>query len=116
MTVYGASDYAVTDKGGDYTVHIVVGVDPEERIYVLDLCRGQTAPDVWVDAWCDLVAQWRPAGWAEESGQIRGAVGPFLQKRALERKAYVVRAAFPSRSDKSVRAQSIRGRASMGKL
>ena len=29
MRVYGASDYAVTADGGDYTVHIVIGVDPE---------------------------------------------------------------------------------------
>jgi predicted phage terminase large subunit-like protein len=116
LTVYGASDYAVTDNGGDYTVHVVVGVDPEDRIYVLDLWRGQTTPDVWIDAWCDLVQYWKPAGWAEESGQIKASVGPFLQKRAIERKAYVVRAAFPTKHDKSVRAQSIRGRASMGKL
>ena len=116
LHVYGASDYAVTENGGDYTVHVVVGVDPEDRVYVLDLWRGQTTPDVWIDAWCDLVQMWKPAGWAEESGQIKGAVGPFLQKRAIERKAYVVRAAFPSRHDKSIRAQSIRGRASMGKL
>ena len=25
--VYGGSDYAVTSQGGDYTVHVVVGVD-----------------------------------------------------------------------------------------
>ena len=28
LAVYGASDYAVTADGGDYTVHIVVGIDP----------------------------------------------------------------------------------------
>ena len=27
LKVYGASDYAVTADGGDYTVHIVVGID-----------------------------------------------------------------------------------------
>ena len=32
-----ASDYAVTADGGDYTVHIVVGIDPEGRMYLLDL-------------------------------------------------------------------------------
>jgi hypothetical protein len=29
MRVYGGSDYAVTADGGDYTVHLVVGLDPE---------------------------------------------------------------------------------------
>jgi hypothetical protein len=27
----------VTADGGDYTVHIVVGIDPSNNIYVLDL-------------------------------------------------------------------------------
>jgi hypothetical protein len=29
LKIYSASDYAVTADGGDYTVHIVVGIDPE---------------------------------------------------------------------------------------
>ena len=29
LRVYGGSDYAVTADGGDYTVHFVVGLDPE---------------------------------------------------------------------------------------
>ena len=29
LRVYGGSDYAVTADGGDYTVHAVVGLDPE---------------------------------------------------------------------------------------
>jgi hypothetical protein len=41
LSIYGASDYAVTADGGDYTVHVVVGIDPEDRIYVLDLWREQ---------------------------------------------------------------------------
>jgi predicted phage terminase large subunit-like protein len=48
--------------------------------------------------------------WAEETGQIRAGVGPFLERRLRERRAYVARHAFPTRGDKGVRAQSIRGR------
>lgn len=110
LTIYGASDYAVTDGGGDYTVHVVVGVDPENRIYLLDLWRKQSASDEWVEAFCDLVLEWKPLGWAEEQGQIKAAIGPLLNRRQNERKAYVAREAFPTRGDKAVRAQSIRGR------
>lgn len=110
LTVYGASDYATTAGGGDYTVHVVVGIDPEDRIYLLDLWRKQTASDEWVEAFCDLVIEWGPLGWAEEQGQIKAGVGPFLSKRQNERKAYVSRESFPTRGDKAVRAQSIRGR------
>lgn len=113
LRIYGASDYAVTSGGGDYTVHIVVGIDVDERLYVLDLWRGQTHSADWIEAWCDLVAKWKPIEWAEEGGQIRASVGPFLERRAQERRAYCYRRQFPSRHDKAVRAQSIRARMSM---
>lgn len=110
MRVYGASDYAVTADGGDYTVHVVVGIDPKGEMYLLDLWRKQAASDEWVEAFCDLVLKWKPIGWAEEQGLIRAGVGPYLDRRSRERRAFVARDAFPTRGDKAVRAQSIRGR------
>lgn len=116
LRVYGASDYAVTADGGDWTVHVVIGVDPEDRIYLLDLWRRQAASDEWVEAFCDLVLEWKPIAWAEETGQIKSGVGPFLTKRQRERKAWCVREQFPTRGDKAVRAQSIRGRMALDGL
>lgn len=116
MMVYGGSDYAVTADGGDYTVHAVIGVDPESRIWLLDLWRKQAASDEWVEAFCDLVCDWKPIGWAEEQGQIRAGIGPYLDRRQRERNAWVARDAFPTRGDKAVRAQSIRGRMANGGL
>jgi len=110
LSIYGASDYAVTANGGDYTVHVIVGVDSEGRLWLLDMWRGQTASDVWVDAFCNLVRKWKPIGWAEETGQIKSGVGPFLVKRMMETASYVAREQFATRGDKAVRAQSIRGR------
>jgi predicted phage terminase large subunit-like protein len=110
LRIYGGSDYAVTADGGDYTVHAVVGIDPEGRMFLLDLYRRQASSDDWIEAFCDLVLKWKPMSWAEEQGQIRAGIGPFLDRRQRERKAYVVREAFPTRGDKAVRAQSIRGR------
>jgi hypothetical protein len=82
-------------------VHVVIGVDPENRMYLLDLWRGQTSSDVWIEAWCDLVKKWRPSFWAEEHGQIISGVGPFLKQRAIERQAYTHREQFVSRGDKA---------------
>jgi len=110
MRIYGGSDYAVTADGGDYTVHFVVGLDPEGRMYLLDGWRKQSSSDEWIEAFCDLVIEWKPVGWAEEKGQISAGVGPALDKRQRERKAYCYRQQFPTRGDKAVRAQSIRGR------
>ena len=41
LQIYGGSDYAVTADGGDYTAHCVVGLDPDGRMYLLDLWRKQ---------------------------------------------------------------------------
>ncbi len=116
LTVYGASDYAVTADGGDYTVHVVIGLDPDDRMYLLDLWRGQTQGDVWIEALCDLVLQWKPQAWAEETGQIKAALGPFIEERLRKRKAWVGREQFPTRGDKAIRAQSIRGRMALNGL
>ena len=116
MRVYGASDYAVTQDGGDFTVHVVFGVDHLNNLYLLDVWRGQKTSDVWVEAFCDLVARYRPLAWAEENGQIKSGVGPFLQKRMSERHVYVNRTQFPTRGDKAVRARSIQGRMALDGL
>jgi predicted phage terminase large subunit-like protein len=116
LHIYGASDYAVSAEKNDYTVHIVVGVDPDNRIFLLDLWRKQASSDEWVESLCDLIEYWKPLGWAEEKGQINAGVGPFLDKRLRERGLYIARAQFPSRVEKAIRAQAIRGRMAMDGL
>ncbi len=116
LAVYGGSDYAVTSDGGDYTVHIVIGIDPDNRMYLLDLWRKQAASDVWIDQFCRMVKDWSPREWAEEQGQIKAGVGPFIERQMRETRAYVYRRTFPTRGDKAVRAQSIRGRMAMDGL
>jgi predicted phage terminase large subunit-like protein len=110
MSVYAASDFAVTSKGGDFTVHIVVGLDPDGEMWLLDCWRKQAASDVWVESLCDLIRKWQPYQWALEKGQITSGIGPHLKRRMRERNAHVGFEEFPTRGDKAVRAQSIRGR------
>lgn len=116
LHIYGASDYAVTADGGDWTVHVVCGVDPNDDLYILDLWRQQTASDAWIEALLDLGQKWRPLDWAEEQGQILRSIGPFLERRQLERKVYFSRQQFTSARDKPTRAQSFRARMAMGKV
>jgi predicted phage terminase large subunit-like protein len=97
-------------------VHAVVGVDHLNNLYLLDLWRGQKTADVWIDALCDLVQKYRPLGWAEEQGQIKASVGPFLEKHMRERRVHVNREQFPTRGDKAVRARSIQGRMALDGL
>lgn len=116
LRIYAASDYAVTDGGGDWTEHGVFGVDFNENIYVLDWWRGQTAADTWIESQCDLIVRHEPIIWFGEAGPIRRAVEPFMIKRMGERKAYCRMEWMPSIADKPTRARSIQAVASMGKL
>ena len=88
----------------------VVGLDADGRMYLLDLWRKRASSDEWVEAFCDLVLHGSRSAGRRRQGQIKSGVGPFLDRRMRERKAFVVREQFPTRGDKAVRAQSIRGR------
>ena len=82
MVYYGASDFAVTPGGGDYTVHIVVGVDPLDNIYIVDLWRAQTGPAEGIDSMISMMETVA----AEDCGSMRKGVidksiGPFMHKR-----------------------------------
>lgn len=116
LNIYGASDYAVTGDGGDYTEHGIIGVDHNSNMYVLDWWYGQKTSDVWIDAKADLINKHKPAIWFGESGVIRRSIEPFMMKRLQERLSYCRIEWLASVSDKTTRARSIQGRASMGKL
>lgn len=117
LRMYGASDYAVTDKGGDYTVHMVAGVDPNDDLYILDVWRDRTNSLEWVEAFIEIVKLYKPLEWAEEAGQILKSLDPLITKRQIEdKKAWCYRKQFPSSSDKQTRAQAIRGRLAQGKV
>lgn len=117
LRVYGASDYAVTKDGGDWTVHIVCGVDPEDNIYVLDVWRRQVLTDESVDAFCQMVKDHKPMIWAEDRDQIVNSIGPFVNRRMRELKAYCRREQISmGRQDKPMRARAIQARSAMGKV
>lgn len=116
LTVYGASDYAVTDAGGDFTEHGVFGVDGNGNYYVLDWWYGQTDAAEWIERKCDLIIKHKPACWFGESGVIRRSVEPFMLKRMQERQAFCRIEWLASIADKTARARGIQARASMGKV
>ena len=91
----------------------LVGRAGPDRAPTSDIRRGSTRVRRPRNVRFHLVKKWRPSFWAEEHGQIISGVGPFLERRAIERHAYTHREQFPSRGDKAVRAQSMRGRMAM---
>ncbi len=114
LSIYGTSDYAVTDSGGDWTVHRVWGVDPDGVIYLLDGWRGQTAADTWIEEKLNLMARWKPFAWFGEAGVIQKAVEPMLTRRMRERRVYCRVEWVASIHDKPTRARGFQSRAAMG--
>lgn len=116
LRIYGTSDYAVTDDGGDYTVHRVWGVSPTGGLYRLDGWRGQTSADVWIERKLDLIALHKPLAWFGEAGVIQKAVEPMLIRRMRERQVRCRLEWLPSIADKPTRARGFQARAAMGEV
>ena len=89
LSIYGASDYAVSAGKGDFTVHVIVGLDPDGTLYLLDLYRAQSDTATSVDAFLDMVKLWKPIGFAQEAGQINSSIGPFMRERMKQREIFV---------------------------
>jgi predicted phage terminase large subunit-like protein len=113
---YGTSDYAVTDGGGDYTVHTVWGVDSAGDVYRVAQWKGQTSSDVWIEQKLDLIAKHKPLCWFGEGGVIQKAVEPMLRRRMRERGVHCRLEWMPSVADKPTRARSFQAMAATGRV
>lgn len=116
LHIYGSSDYAVTEDGGDYTVHRIWGVDPAGDLWQLDGWRGQATADVWIERQIDLIAEYKPFAWFGEAGVIIKAVEPMLRRRMNERKTWCRTEWLASINDKPTRARGFQARAAMRKV
>lgn len=116
LNIYVTSDYAVTEDGGDWTVFCVWGIDHKGDLYRLDVWKGQTTPDKWIERQCDMILKWKPLCWFGESGVIQKAIEPMLRRRMIERKAHCRLEWVSSISDKPTRARSFQSRAAMGRV
>lgn len=116
LRYYGASDYAVTDGAGDYTVHTVWGVDSSGALYRVAQWKGQTTSDVWIEEKLNLIKQFKPLAWFGEAGVIRKAIEPMLKRRMLERKIHCRMEWIASVADKPTRARAFQAMASMGRV
>jgi predicted phage terminase large subunit-like protein len=121
LSIYMTSDYAVTDEkkhngDSDYTVHTVWGIDNEWNIYMLDMWRGRTLSNKWVEEFIRLAKHHKPLIAGEEQGQIIKGVGPFLHRELMNQRVFVRRKQYVSAVGKLQRAQSLIGMAAEGKL
>lgn len=116
---YGASDYAVTADGGDFTVHLVGaahGPAMLEDLYLADYWTGQTASDVWIQQFIDFVLAYHPIEWGEEQGQISKSLGPTLDLEQQRNNAWCYRSQMSVAGDKAQRGQSFRALAAQRRV
>lgn len=116
MRIIGASDYAVTPDGGDWTEHGVAGIAEDGSVYLLDWWRGQTGPEVWIEKKLDMIVNHKPLAWFGEMGPIRRATEGRIRQRMIDRNAQCRLEWLPHIGDKPTKAQSIIATAGMGKL
>jgi predicted phage terminase large subunit-like protein len=113
---YGVSDYATKQDAGDYTEHGIFGVNEKKDIYISDWWFGQTTADVWIETQLDLVKKHKPFAWFGESGPIRRAVEPFLNKRMQDRSDYCRQEWITKTHDKTISARAFQALAASGKV
>lgn len=111
------SDFAVSEsEKADYTVHAVWAVDQQSDAYLVDLYRARAGSEETIDAALDFVAQYRAAAWVNEKGVIWRALGPLIQRRMREREIACPLPTYARTADKSVVAESYRGRVAAGRI
>ncbi len=116
LSKYGASDYAVTEDGGDFTEHGIGGFDEHEDLWIVGWWSGQKTPDIWIDNQIDLAKDHGPYAWVAEGGQIRRSIESFLKKRLKQRKTYFRIEWITSGKDKPANARGFQALASQGKV
>jgi len=116
LTVYGSSDYAVTEGDGDYTEHGIGGFDRKEDLWLLDWWSGRASTDVWIDEEIRLAKRHDPIVWVAEGGVIRRAVEPYLKKEQQRQNEWCRLEWITSNKDKAANARSFQGLSSQGKV
>ena len=116
LRYYGTSDYAVTDGGGDYTVHRIWGICPKGDVYRVAGYREQATSDKWIEAKLDLIAKYKPLAWFGEGGVIQKAIEPMLKRRMRERNVHCRLEWLSSVADKPTRARSFQAMAATGRV
>ena len=87
-------------------------------MWILDMRRDRWDSFEIVEQIMDVHHEWQPHISGIEKGQIQMAIGPYLEQRIQEERAYdmVVQDLPTGRRDKEARARAIQGRIRQGKV
>lgn len=114
LSLYMASDYAVSEGEGDFTEHGIAGLDENGDMYLVDWYSDQASPETWIEAALTMIRRNKPKIWFEEKGVILRAVDAAITKRMRELETFVMRYPLASAGNKAERALGFAARASAG--
>ena len=111
LEYYAAADFAISEKEkADYTVIIVGGMDPEGKLYIVDLKTGRWDSEQIIEELISTQKMWNPNIFTFETEKIDKAIGPFLEKEMMRKGVYLnIHKMTPMKSSKTARARSIQG-------
>jgi predicted phage terminase large subunit-like protein len=114
LRYYETSDFATKKDSGDFTAHVMFGIDTESDIFIETGFNEQVETDKGVSAGIDLVKLYKPQIWIGESGPIESAIGPEVRRQMRKRKTFAARELMPSIADKVSRVRAFAARVSAG--
>ena len=115
VTIYITGDFATVNGGGDFTELAVWGVAENGDVYAIDWWYGQTTTDVWVTQLLAMAKKYKPTEFIGETGLIRRAVEPLLNRQMREENNYLSTVWLPhQQAGKVVNARPFQGMCAMG--
>lgn len=113
LRTFLSSDWA-TPSGKDWTTHVVVGVDPSNKLFVLDVARGKGTTADEIDKALDLAAKHKAVCWLNEKGVLWRMIDGQASARMRERGVFIPVETYARTAEKTVVARAIQGRWSQG--
>jgi predicted phage terminase large subunit-like protein len=114
---YGMTDLALSVQSGDWTVHIIVGVDSANNWDILHAERDRCAPDTSVNRVLTLGKDFETVEWLIDDDNASKVFGLFLGSVAAEGQQRLRWKPLAMRGqDKETRAAALRGQFRRGKV
>lgn len=116
LVKYGAGDYAVTANAGDWTEQAIGGFDTTDNLWLIDWRSGRVTLDRSIDTMMQMCLDHNPMLWAAESGVIRRAMEPFIQKEMHRRRIFIKLEWLQATNSKAVNAKAFQALCASGKV
>lgn len=114
---YSAIDFAISmQERSDYTVIVTVGVDSDNKIYVVDVRRGRWDGLEIINEMFSVHRRYSPEIFTAEAGMIEKSLGAFIKEEMFKRGEFLNLNPMVPVRDKQTRARSIQARMRAGSV